>query len=261
MARHARSERREHDEGRMTLMEHLGELRNRIIICAVAVALAAVIGFIIYPQLLHWLQGPLREATKGMPCSNGGPKATTSCDKLITTDYLQPFIVRLKLASYFGILVASPIVLWEIWKFVTPGLNVRERKYALPFILTSIVLFLLGAVVAWFTLPKALNFLISIGGTSIDVRSTANAYVTLVGLMFLAFGLSFEFPVLLVFLLLVGVLTTATLRKYRRHAIVGITIFAAVITPSQDPYSLFLMAVPMWIFYEASIVIGRIMKR
>jgi sec-independent protein translocase protein TatC len=79
--------------------------------------------------------------------------------------------------------------------------------------------------------------------------------------MFLAFGLSFEFPVLLVFLLLVGVLHTSTLRKYRRHSIVGITIFAAVITPSQDPYSLFLMAIPMWIFYEASIIIGRIMKR
>ena len=243
----------------MTLMEHLGELRNRIIISAVAVAVAGVIGFIIYPQLIHWLQGPLRDATKGKSCG-GGPKGA-SCSKLITTDYLQPFLVRLKVASYFGILVASPVVLWEIWRFVTPGLNQKERKYALPFLLSSIVLFLLGAVVAWFTLPKALGFLIDIGGKSLDVHSTANAYVTLVGLMFLAFGLSFEFPVLLVFLLLVGVLHTSTLRKYRRHSIVGITIFAAVITPSQDPYSLFLMAIPMWIFYEASIVIGRILHR
>ena len=185
----------------------------------------------------------------------------TSCAKLITTDYLQPFIVRLKIASYFGLLVASPVVLWEIWRFVTPGLTQKERKYALPFLLSTIVLFLLGAVVAWFTLSKALGFLIGIGGNSLDVHSTANSYVTLVGLMFLAFGLSFEFPVLLVFLLLVRVLKTEWLRKYRRHAIVGITIFAAVITPSQDPYSLFLMAVPMWIFYEGSIVIGRILKR
>jgi len=244
----------------MTLMEHLAELRNRIIICAVVIAAAATVGFIIYPQLIHWLEGPLRDATKNMSCSSNGLRGT-NCDKLITTDYLQPFVVRLKLASYFGILIASPVVLWEIWRFVTPGLTAKEKKYALPFLLTSIVLFLLGMLVAWITLPKALNFLITIGGKSLDVRSTANSYVTLVGLMFLAFGLSFEFPVLLVFLLLVGVLHTSTLRKYRRHSIVGITIFAAVITPSQDPYSLFLMAIPMWLFYEASIIIGRIMKR
>src|SRR3954465_10495324 len=149
MAR-ARSERRERDEGRMTLMEHLGELRNRIIICAVAIALAATIGFIIYPQLIHWLQGPLRDATKHMKCSANGPRGT-DCDKLITTDYLQPFIVRLKLASYFGILVASPVVLWQIWRFVTPGLTPKEKKYALPFLFTSIVLFLLGGLVAWVT--------------------------------------------------------------------------------------------------------------
>ncbi len=253
------SEARAADEdGRMTLMEHLTELRNRIVISVVAVAIAAIIGFIIYPQLMDFLATPLREATKNTRC-NGGPKG--SCSRLITTDYLQPFIVRLKLASYFGIFASSPIVLWQVWRFVTPGLNDKERRYALPFMLSSIVLFVMGAFVAWFTLPRALGFLIDIGGPTLDVHSTANAYVTLVGLMFLAFGLSFEFPVLLVFLLLVKVLTTATLRKYRRHAIVGITIFAAVITPSQDPYSLFLMAVPMWVFFEASIIIGRILKR
>ncbi len=243
----------------MTLMEHLAELRNRVIICAVAVALGAIIGFVFYPQIIHWLQEPLRQATNNKTCTSGLSK--DSCSKLITTDYLQPFIVRLKIATYFGILVGSPVVMWEIWRFVTPGLTERERKYALPFLLSTIVLFTLGAAVAWLTLPKALGFLIQIGGTSLDVHSTANSYVTLVGLMFLAFGLSFEFPVLLVFLLLVGVLKTSLLRKYRRHAIVGITIFAAVITPSQDPYSLFLMAIPMWIFYEASIIIGRFMKR
>lgn len=243
----------------MTLMEHLSELRNRVIIAAIAIVLAATVGFVFYPTIIHWLQEPLRQATAHRSC--GGGPVGTSCSKLITTDYLQPFVVRLKIATYFGILVASPVVLWEIWRFVTPGLTERERKYAVPFLVSTVVLFLLGAVVAWITLPKALGFLIGIGGNSLDVHSTANSYVTLVGLMFLAFGLSFEFPVLLVFLLLVRVLSTRVLRKYRRHSIVGITIFAAVITPSQDPYSLFLMAIPMWLFYEASIIIGRIMKR
>jgi len=243
-------------DGRMTLMEHLTELRRRVVICAIAVTVLAVLGFFVSNQVLHWISGPYRTATAAhiTGCKPHG------CD-LITTDVLQPFIVRLKLAAYIGILLASPIVLWQIWRFVTPGLNERERKYAIPFVISAIALFLMGAVVAWITLPKALDFLIGIGGSNLDVKSTATSYITLVGLMFLAFGLSFEFPVLLVFLLLVNALKTSTLRKYRRHSIVGIVAFAAVITPSQDPYSLFLMAIPMYIFYELSIVIGRIMKR
>ena len=240
----------------MSLMEHLTELRNRIIFSLIAVAVGTAVGFGLYDHIFSALSVPYHEATRSLIAC----KPTHGCD-LITTDVLQPFLVRLRIASYFGILVASPIVLWQVWRFVAPGLTGRERKYAMPFIASTVVLFLLGAVVAWITLPKALEFLIQIGGPDLDVKSTAASYVTLVGLMFIAFGISFEFPVLLVGLLLARVLSTATLRKYRRHAIVGITLFAAVITPSQDPYSLFLMAVPMYIFYELSIVIGRLMQR
>jgi sec-independent protein translocase protein TatC len=243
------------DDGRMSLMEHLTELRKRIVICVAAVALFGILGFVLYPHILSVLSDPYKLATAHhiKACKPHG------C-ALITTDVLQPFVVRLKIASYFGILLASPVILWQVWRFVTPGLNEREKRYALPFVASSTVLFALGAVVAWITLPKALDFLIGIGG-NLDVKSTASSYITLVGLMFLAFGISFEFPVLLVALLLVRVLKTSTLRKYRRHSIVGIVAFAAVITPSQDPYSLFLMAVPMYIFYEASILIGRFLKR
>ena len=119
----------------------------------------------------------------------------------------------------------------------------------------------MGGAVAWLTFPKALGFLVGIGGGDISTFFTADKYLTFVSLMILAFGLSFEFPVVLVFLMLARVLKTSTLRKYRRHAIVGIVAFAAVITPSQDPYSLFFMAAPMVLFYEGSIVIGRILKR
>ncbi len=243
------------DGGRMTLMEHLTELRRRIVISVVAVGLFGIVGFVLYPHILSVLSDPYKTAT-AHHIASCRPHGCT----LITTDVLQPFLVRLKLASYVGILLASPVVLWQVWRFVTPGLSQREKRYAVPFLASSIVLFALGAVVAWITLPKALDFLVAIGG-NLDVKSTASSYITLVGLMFLAFGLSFEFPVLLVFLLLVRVLKTTTLRKYRRHSIVGIVTFAAVITPSQDPYSLFLMAIPMYIFYELSIVIGRILKR
>ncbi|MDQ1533778.1 MAG: sec-independent protein translocase protein TatC, partial [Actinomycetota bacterium] len=195
------------------------------------------------------------EVTRGRKnCPAGG------CD-LVATDPLAPFILRLKVSTYAGLVISLPVVLWQLWRFITPGLNPKEKRYAIPFILSSIVLFAMGGVVAWLTFPKALDFLIKIGGGDIATFFTADKYVTFISLMIVAFGASFEFPVVLVFLMLAGVLKTSTLRKYRRHAIVGITAFAAVITPSQDPYSLFFMAAPMYLFYEGSILIGRMLKR
>ena len=239
-------------------MEHLVELRNRIMISLGAILLFSVVGFFLYNVITDFLTGPLTDATKSLKQCQ---KPRADCNKLITTNFLDPFVVRLKIATYFGVLCSSPVVMWQVWRFVTPALSTKERKYAVPFIASSTALFAGGVVTAWFTLEKALQFLIAIGGDDIDVKSTADSYITLVGLMFLGFGLSFQFPVLLVCLLLARVITTMSLRKYRRHAIVGIVIFAAIITPSQDPYSLFLMAGPMWLFYETSIVIGRVLKR
>ena len=242
-------------EGRMTLVEHLTELRRRIVISVIAVAVGGVIGFLLYNRILSLLAEPYAEVTKGRKgCGLNG------CD-LVATDPLAPFILRLKVATYSGIIIALPVVLWQLWRFITPGLNPKEKRYAIPFILSSIVLFAMGGAVAWLTFPKALDFLIKIGGADITPFFTADKYVTFISLMILAFGLSFEFPVVLVFLMLARVLKTSTLRKYRRHAVVAIVAFAAVITPSQDPYSLFFMAAPMYLFYEGSIVIGRMLKR
>src|SRR5262245_58711952 len=240
----------------MTLIEHLTELRRRILICAIAVGIAAVVMFILFPQILHFLEGPYRDVTAG---KNGCP--SNGCD-LIATDPLAPFLVRLKVAGYGGLALAIPVVMWEIWRFVVPALNPNERKYAIPFITAVVGPFALGCVVAWFTVSKALEFLLvgSVGG-QITPFVTADKYLTLITLMFLAFGVAFEFPVLLVALLLARVVNTQQLRHSRRWAILGIVIFSAVITPSQDPFSLFLMAVPLYIFYEAAIIIGRVLKR
>jgi sec-independent protein translocase protein TatC len=239
------------DDGRMTLVEHLTELRRRIIICIVAVSLAAIVAFVFSDQIISFLVQPYKDLHRpaGVPVN------------LIATDPLAPFLVRIKVATYSGIVLALPIWLWEVWRFVTPGLHPREKRYAIPFILSSIVLFCLGGFVAWLTLPKALSFLATIGGSDITPLFTADKYLTLVSLMIVAFGLSFEFPVLLVFMMMVGVLKSRTLARNRRWAAVGITTFAAVITPSQDPYSLMFMAVPMYLFYEASILIGKLMKK
>ncbi len=242
------------EDGRMTLVEHLTELRNRLFICIIAVGVGAVVVFVFYPTLLDFVSGPYRAVTKDIEsCKPDG------CD-LTAIDPLAPFLTRVKVATYGGIALSLPITMFQIWRFISPGLHDKERRYAIPFIISSWILFALGTVLAWFTLEKALDFLFSAGG-DIEPNIVIDKYLNLVTFMVLAFGAAFQFPVLLVFLLLVGAVKTSQLRRVRRHAAVGIVIVAAVITPSQDPYSLFLLAVPMYLFYEVSIVIGRVMKR
>lgn len=233
----------------MTVFEHLGELRRRLIVAIVAIVVAGTVVFILAPDIISFLVTFYEEATEG------------ERDALIFTGPLDAFATRLKIATYGGIVLASPVWLFQLWRFITPGLNPSEKKYAIPFVISSIILFILGGVVALLTLEPALSFLLDIGGSDLQPLLTADKYVSLVALMIVAFGLSFEFPVVLVFLLIARVLTTRQLRSWRRYAAVIIVAFAALITPSQDPYSLLAMAVPMYIFYEMSILIGRFLKR
>jgi sec-independent protein translocase protein TatC len=236
-------------EGRMTVFEHLGELRRRLMISIVAIVVAGTIVFIIAPEIISFLVTFYHDATNGKR------------NALIFLGPLDAFATRLKIATYGGIVLASPVWLFQMWRFITPGLNPNEKKYAIPFVLSSIFLFILGGIVALLTLEPALNFLLQIGGSDLKPTLAADKYISLVSLMIVAFGLSFEFPVVLMFLLIARVLTTQQLRKWRRYAAVIIVAFAAIITPSQDPYSLFAMAIPMYLFYEACIIIGRVMKR
>jgi sec-independent protein translocase protein TatC len=233
----------------MTVVEHLAELRRRIIISLVAVALTAVIAYIFAPDIISWLLDYYKDATDGEKTF------------FVFTGPLDAFVTRLKIATYGGILLAVPIWLWQLWRFITPGLNPNEKRYAVPFVLSSVLLFAAGGFVALKTLPQALNFLLDVGGQDLQPLLTADKYISLVSLMILAFGLAFEFPVLLVFLLIARVLNTRQLGRWRRWAAVLIVAFAAVITPSQDPYSLFFMAIPMYLFYEGSIVIGKVLRR
>jgi sec-independent protein translocase protein TatC len=233
----------------MTVVEHLVELRTRMVIALIAIALGATICFILAPQIISFLVEFYKNSTADTP------------NKLIFTGPLDAFATRLKIATYGGIVLAMPVWLWELWRFITPGLNPTEKRYAVPFLFASLFLFACGAAVALLTLEPALNFLLEIGGSDLQPLLTADKYIGLVGLMIVAFGIAFEFPVVLVFLLIARVLTTAQLRRWRRYAAVLIVAFAAVITPSQDPYSLFAMAIPMYAFYEIAIIIGRVLKR
>jgi sec-independent protein translocase protein TatC len=235
--------------GRMTVVEHLTELRRRLVISLIAVAVGAVFCFIVSEHIISFFVEYYRDAVEN-------EKRT-----LIFLGPLDAFATRLKIATYGGIVLAFPVWLFQLWRFITPGLHRNEKKYAIPFVLSSIVLFALGGFVALLTLPKALDFLLNIGGSDLRPELTADKFLGLISLMIVAFGLAFEFPVVLLFLLLAHVITTRQLRNWRRTSIVVIVAFAAIITPSQDPYSLFFMAVPMYVFYEMVIVIGRILKR
>lgn len=233
----------------MTVVEHLAELRARLIVSLVAVAIGGAVCFVFAPQIISFLIRFYRDSTADTP------------DKLVFTGPLDAFGVRLRIATYGGIVLAMPVWLYELWRFVTPGLNPTEKRYAVPFVLASIVLFLCGAFVALRTLQPALDFLLAVGGPDLQPLLTADRYLALVALMIVAFGISFEFPVVLVFLLIARALTTTQLRRWRSYAAVLITAFTAVVTPSQDPYSMLAMAIPMYFFYEAAIVIGRLLQR
>jgi sec-independent protein translocase protein TatC len=233
----------------MTVVEHLTELRRRLIVCIIAITVAAIVVYVFSLEVIRFLIEYYEDATDGQR------------DALIFTGPLDAFATRIKVATYGGFALALPVWLYQLWRFITPGLNPNEKRYAVPFVLTSVLLFATGGLVALLTLPKALDFLLNIGGSELEPLLTADRYLSLVTLMIIAFGVAFEFPVVLTFLLLARVIDTGQLRRWRRATIVIIVIFAAVITPSQDPYSLLFMAGPMYLFYELCIIIGRLMKR
>jgi sec-independent protein translocase protein TatC len=251
--------RRRPDEertGTMTVMEHLEELRHRIVVSLIAIACGAVVGWFLYAPFMRLILGPYCNFVSTHP--EIAPSEGCRLNYLGVVDGL---VVKLKIVLFLGLVCVLPIVLYQLWAFITPGLTARERKWALPFVFASTVLFLLGGVFAYVTLPKALDFLLGFAGEFAVPLITFDRYVGFVTLVTLAFGLSFLFPVILVFLELVGILTPRILSKWRRWAILGIAVFAAVITPSSDPYTMLAMMIPMYLFYEASIIIGRILKR
>ncbi|HVM53497.1 MAG TPA: twin-arginine translocase subunit TatC [Acidimicrobiales bacterium] len=246
--RERRRERRARAAEPMSLVDHLTELRTRIIIAAIAVAVGGVVGFLLYTPVLDLLQRPYCDIQPD------------SC-QFVVTDPLESFSIRLKLSAYIGLLLASPVVLWQLWRFITPGLYEREKRYAVPFVASGVVLFLIGAGLAFVIFPQALRFLEGIGGDEIRPLYTPGKYLSLILFMMLAFGIGFEFPIVLVFLQMAGVVGWRRLASWRRYAFVLIFVFDAVITPSGDPISLLAMAVPMCLFYEASILIGRFVIR
>lgn len=236
--------------GQMTLIEHLGELRTRIIRSLIAVALGAVVVFFFSNPIFDFLSQPYCEIRDEGDC------------QFIALSALDPFSVKMTLAGYGGLILAMPVILYQIGKFVLPGLYPSEKKILYPFLAISVVLLVAGMAVAYLFTPSALQVLIDIGGDRFAPFFEAQAYLGFLVKMLLAFGLAFELPVILVFLQMVGLLKTETLKQNRRIAVVAVVILGAVITPTGDPITLLILSVPMYLFYEISMLIGsRLTKR
>jgi len=220
----------------MPLVDHLTELRRRVAISVVAVLIFAVIGFLMAERIIQLLLTPLPNNEVVFLTLSGG------------------FMVYLKVAIIVGILLALPLILYQLWAFVAPGLLPEERNSALPWIPMTVVFFLLGAAVAWVTLPYAVGFLLSfqIEG-SLTALTSAEAYFGFVIFMFLIFGLVMQFPIVLVFLDRIGVLNVEQLKNMRRYVLLGVVIFAVVITPGGDPISPLVLSGTMYALYEFTI--------
>ncbi|MBA3363113.1 MAG: twin-arginine translocase subunit TatC [Actinobacteria bacterium] len=248
----------EEREGAMSLIDHLKELRRRLLICIWALLAGSVAGFFLYEPVMRLIKSPYCDFLRDHP--DKSPFAQEGCS-LIFLGAIDGFLITVKVIVFLALLAALPVLLYQLWAFIVPGLTARERKWAIPFVALSVLLFLLGALAAYLTLPKALDFLLGVGGDFVNPLLTVDKYIGFVIFTILAFGLGFEFPILLISLSAAGVLTNETMRRYRRQVILGLAIFAAVITPSPDPISMLALLIPLYVFYEGAIIVSRLMKR
>ncbi len=249
-------------DGTMPLMGHLVELRSRLIKCILAVVAGAVACWVLYPQILDLMVQPYCDIVPEQAVAEEAARQNLfgGCE-LLVLDPLEPFSVRLTVAGYGGLTLAIPIILWQVWRFVQPGLYPRERRHAAAFTVVGALLFALGAGLAYWSIPRALKFLATIGGEDLVTGFSPAKYLSFVIKMMAAFGIGFEFPILLVFLQFAGIIHYRQLIRWRRFAIVGIVALVAVITPSGDPFTLMVLSVPMYLFYEAAIVVGWLRDR
>ena len=236
----------------MTLLEHLEELRGRLFWIFGSVALAAIAGWFAFDRVVELLMDPARPYLKDL--TDG---------KLVFTGPLEAFTLRFKIAIYIGLVIAFPIVLFQIWRFVSPGLHRNERRYAVPFIGSGIVLFGGGVLFAWFTMPQALRWLIGpeITGTNVSPLLGAKSYLDFALLYHVAFGLAFELPVLLMLLALIRVVSSRQMAKHRRSVFMVIAVASAVLTPSVDWFTMLALTAAMYVLFEACIWLSRLLRR
>ena len=239
------------------MLGHLAELRRRLIFSLVALGCGALACWFLYPFVVDALLGPYCEV---IDPNAEGLDASGEC-RLLVLDPLEPLGIRMSVAGYGGLILASPVLLWHALRFVVPGLDAREKRFTLAFVFAGILLFAAGVALALWSIPRALGFLSNIGGDDLVSFFSPRRYLGFVVKMSVAFGVGFEMPVLLVFAQFTGLVSTARLKRSRHYAILGIVVLGAVLTPSGDPLTLLILSGPMYLLYELAILVGALRQR
>ncbi|MEU6290059.1 twin-arginine translocase subunit TatC [Streptomyces sp. NPDC046988] len=263
MLKPARTKERD-PEGRMPLAEHLRELRNRLAKALLAIVAVTVVAAFFYQEIINVLTEPILDS---IGCEKSFAELAEStagsepCAQITINGLLGPFTLALKVSLTAGIVLASPVWLYQLWAFVAPGLHRNEKKYAYAFVATGAPLFLIGAYFAYAVLPTSAEVLIEFTPSEVDNLLPLDDLLDLVTRMVIVFGLSFELPLLLVMLNLTGVLSGRRMLGWWRAMIMGITLFAAIATPSTDPLTMILLAGPIWVLYFAAVAVSLVNDR
>lgn len=234
-------------EAPMTFMDHMVELRARLIKAAMAVVVGAIIGFIFHEWTLDVLINPYQDAVED--------------GRLAFFRPTEAFTVSMKLSLFGGLVLASPVLIYQLWRFIGPALTRRERRYVLPLSAVLGVLFIGGIVLGYWALSRGLTFLVNFGSDQLEPTIRAEFYLSFAMRFILAFGIAFEFPVFLFAAAAAGMVSTERLRRGRRTALVIILVAAALITPSGDPLTLMLLSVPLYAMFELTILAIRFILR
>ena len=234
-------------DGRMPLIDHLRELRNRLLKAALALVLVMVLGFVFFDQIWNFVSHPFCSAV-----INGKTGCRRTGDQLVVSGVFDPFMLRVKIAFFVGLIVSSPVWLYQIWAFIAPGLYRREKRWAYLFAGIAAPLFAAGAALAYVVMSRGLRYLLGLTPNGVVNLPSVDTYLSYFQGMILGFGLAFELPLALVLLNLAHILTHARFRKWRRLMLFGAFLFAGIANPSPDPISMLLLAVPCVVLVEVA---------